>query len=206
MADLCLKSGSNLSLRSEKLLCCVLVCVCICAVWNPNLNQVHFIPSVALTYLDALQNLQKWKSWRKLEASESLALFQPAGHSLPWKLSPEFQPCRSLLSPGQRTVIQQTPAACWVGFCHQLWPVQRRRMDTPCCLTAAAPATSYLCSELLRATSALRPLLRAPWGISLITLPPPDMCRALLGRNAEQQYLHTGLLIFTRGSWIFSSS
>lgn len=32
------------------------------------------------------------------------------------------------------------------------------------------------------------------------------MCRALLGRNAEQQYLHTDLLILTRGRQVFSSS
>lgn len=147
MAALCLKSSSNLSLRSEKLLCCAHVCVCICAVWNPNLNQVHFIPSVALTYLDALQNLQKLKSRIEFEVSESLALFQAAGHSLSWNLSSEFQPCGSPLSPSQRTAVWPTPPAFWAGSGHLLLPVQRRRMDTPCCLTAAASAASVPCAR-----------------------------------------------------------
>lgn len=45
-----------------------------------------------------------------------------------------------------------------------------------------------------------------PEGALWVMLPPPDMCRALLGRNAEQQYLHTDLLILTRESQVFSSS
>ena len=140
---------------------------------------------MVLTSLDAVQTLQKWKSWAKCQAAEGLALPQSTGQPLLCKWSPEFQLHGLPSSPSWRTpILPISPAIC-SGFCSYLMPAQRRSMRTPWYFKAC-----YIHCQVARCAV-------LPEGSLWVTLPAPNMRRALLVRNAAQQ-------LFSHGSYHFN--
>lgn len=104
-------------LESEKLLCSVHVCVCICAVWNPNLNPSSLHPICDFNFFGCSSNPTKMKVLSKVSSSRGVwPCPSLQGSPILFKWSPEFQP-HGLSSPLRwSSAILPTPPAIWSGF------------------------------------------------------------------------------------------
>lgn len=169
-------------LESEKLLCSVHVCVCICAAWNPNLNPSSLHPICGFNFFGYSSNPTEMKVLSKVSSRRGVWPYPSLqGSPILFKWSPEFQPY-GLSSPPKMEQCNIANTSSYLVWLFQL--------------ANAYAEEEYVSTMLFQ--SMLHPLperllLCAPQGISLNHSSHPNIHGPLLVRKAKQW-------LFTQGS------